>query len=61
MPYDNIMSSDFYDMKKLVNNLGLLVVRIDVCSKGCMLYWRYDKNAESCKFYSQPRYKINRR
>ena len=61
MPRDNIMPSDFYDMKKLVDNLGLLVVRIDVCNRGYKLYWRDDENAESCKFYSQPRYKINRR
>ena len=58
---DNIMPSNFYDIKKLVHNLGLPVVRIDVCSRGCMLYWRDDENAESCKFCSQPRYKINRR
>ncbi|XP_056163103.1 uncharacterized protein LOC130136788 [Syzygium oleosum] len=61
MPRDNIMPSDFYDMKKLVDNLGLPVERIDICSRGCMLYWRDDENAESCKFCSQPRYKINRR
>ena len=45
MSRDNIMPSDFYDMKKLVDNLGLPVVRIDVCSRGCMLYWRDDENA----------------
>ena len=61
MPRDNIMPNDFYDMKKLVDNLGLLVVRIDVCNKGCMLYWRDDENAESCKFCNQSRYKISRR
>ena len=61
MPRDNIMPSDFYDIKKLVDNLGLPIVRIDVCSRGCMLYWRDDENTESCKFCSQPRYKINRR
>ena len=33
MPRDNIMPSDFYDMKKLVDNLGLPVIRIDVCSR----------------------------
>ena len=61
MPHDNIMPNDFYDMKKLVDNLGLPVVRIDVCAMGCMLYWRDDEYVESCKFYNQPRYKINRR
>ena len=38
MSRDNIMPSDSYDMKKLVNNLGLLVKRIDVCSRSCILY-----------------------
>ena len=59
--HDNIMPSDFYDIKKLVDNLSLLVVMIDVCSRSCMLYWRDDENAESCKFCSQPWYKINMR
>ena len=48
-------------MKKLEDNLGLPVERIDVCSRGFMLYWKNDENAESCKFCSQLRYKINRR
>ena len=61
MPHDNIMPSDFYDMKKLVDNLGLPVVRIDICNRDCMLHWRDDENVESCKFYRQLRYKINRR
>ena len=38
MSRDNIMPSDFYDMKNLVDNLGLPIVRIDICSKDCMLY-----------------------
>ena len=61
LPRDNIMPSDFYDMKKLVDNLGLPVEKNDVYSRGCMLYWRDDENVESCKFCSEPRYKINMR
>ncbi|XP_047320563.1 uncharacterized protein LOC124924590 [Impatiens glandulifera] len=48
-------------MKKLVEDLGLPVIRIDVCSDGCMLYWGVDIDKQSCRFCNLSRFKDNSR
>ncbi|PHT79977.1 hypothetical protein T459_18029 [Capsicum annuum] len=58
LPEDNIVLDNYYQTKKLVRSLGLLVEKIDCCESGYMLYWGDDdENLTSCKFYSKPRYK----
>ncbi|XP_047342609.1 uncharacterized protein LOC124946061 [Impatiens glandulifera] len=59
LPEDNVLPDNFYTMKKLVEDLGLPVTRIDICRDGCMLFWRADSELESCKFCNFPRYKEN--
>ncbi|XP_047320836.1 uncharacterized protein LOC124924895 [Impatiens glandulifera] len=59
LPKDNVLPDNFYTMKKLVEDLGLPVTRIDICKDGCMLFWRADSELESCKFCNFPRYKEN--
>ncbi|KAM3374328.1 hypothetical protein P3S68_013042 [Capsicum galapagoense] len=55
---NNMVLDNYYQTKKLVRSLGLLVEKIDCCESGCMLYWGDDdENLISCKFYSKPRYK----
>ncbi|KAM3205448.1 hypothetical protein P3L10_028858 [Capsicum annuum] len=58
LPEDNIVLDSYYQMKKLVRSLGLLVENIDYCESGCMLYWGDDDEyLTSCKFCSKTRYK----
>ena len=35
---DHNLPQDYYSMKKLIRDLGLLVEKIDACKNGCMLY-----------------------
>jgi hypothetical protein len=37
-PDRNKIPDDFYEMKKLVSELGLPVQKIDTCTNRCMLY-----------------------
>ncbi|KAM3235265.1 hypothetical protein P3L10_015301 [Capsicum annuum] len=39
----------FYEAKKTINKLCLNYIKIDACPNVCMLYWKDDINAESCK------------
>ncbi|KAF3643155.1 hypothetical protein FXO38_04173 [Capsicum annuum] len=39
----------FYEAKKTINKLCLDYIKIDACPNDCMLYWKDDVNAESCK------------
>ncbi|XP_047326651.1 uncharacterized protein LOC124930343 [Impatiens glandulifera] len=59
LPQENVLSDSFYGMKKLVEDLGLPVVKIDVCRDGCMLFWKTDSDDELCKFCELPMYKGN--
>mgnify|MGYP003365761462 CR=1 FL=1 len=58
LPEDNTFLDNFYDTKKHMEGLGLPSVKIDCCVNGCMIYCGEDVAMESCKFCSQPRYKI---
>ncbi|XP_047340380.1 uncharacterized protein LOC124943970 [Impatiens glandulifera] len=57
LPKNNCMPDSFYSMKKLVEDLGLPVIRIDVCKDNCMLYWGEDIDKQSCRFCNLSRYK----
>nr|MCH9869342.1 hypothetical protein [Serratia marcescens] len=41
----------------MVKSLGLGYEKIDVCPKGCMLYYGPDELADTCKFCNETRYK----
>ncbi|XP_047341596.1 uncharacterized protein LOC124945211 [Impatiens glandulifera] len=56
LPNDNVLPESYHHMKKLIDDLGLPVMRIDVCKQGCMLFWRDEIELESCKFCNDPRY-----
>ena len=40
MPKNNTMVSNFYQVKRLVQKLGLSCLKIDCCPNGCMLYYK---------------------
>ncbi|CAH9087468.1 unnamed protein product [Cuscuta europaea] len=50
LPRDNTVPRNYYETKKVVAELGLPVVKIDACPKGCMLFWKNDKKLEVCRF-----------
>ncbi|KAL0282918.1 UNVERIFIED_CONTAM: hypothetical protein Sangu_2922400 [Sesamum angustifolium] len=60
LPHDYTLPSDYYYMKKLIQDLGLLVEKIHTCKNGWMLYWKDDIGLEYCKFCGDPRYKPTR-
>ncbi|MDQ9785823.1 hypothetical protein, partial [Serratia marcescens] len=53
------MPDSFYSIKKLVENLGLHVIRIDVCRDGCILFWGEYIDKQSSSFCNHSRYKKN--
>ncbi|CAH9080101.1 unnamed protein product [Cuscuta epithymum] len=57
LPRDHSLPSTYYDMKRLVSQLGLPVIEIDACPSGCMLYWKDDEILVNCKFCGMDRYK----
>ena len=38
MPRNNNLPRNYYNAKKLLKDLGLSVVKIDVCINGCMFF-----------------------
>ncbi|KAL0462348.1 UNVERIFIED_CONTAM: hypothetical protein Slati_0122400 [Sesamum latifolium] len=57
---DHTLPSDYYNMKKLIRDLGLPIEKIHACKSGCMLYWKDDIGLDYCKFCGDPRYKPTR-
>ncbi|KAL0283109.1 UNVERIFIED_CONTAM: hypothetical protein Sangu_2910600 [Sesamum angustifolium] len=57
---DHTLPRDYYIMKKLVKDLGLLVEKINACNNGCMLYWKDNIELEYCKFCGDARNKPSR-
>ena len=47
----------FYEMKKIINKLGLNYAKIHACPNDCMLYWGEDKDREECKRCHTSRWK----
>ena len=60
LPDDNKMIDNFYRTKKLVQDLGLPIEKIDCCNNNCMIYWGDDSALTSCKFCNHPRFKRKR-
>ncbi|KAL2232038.1 UNVERIFIED_CONTAM: hypothetical protein Sindi_1383800 [Sesamum indicum] len=57
---DRILPLDYYNMKKLVRDLGLPVEKLDVYKNGYMLYWKDDIYLDHCKFCGEVRYKLTK-
>ena len=50
LPEDNASAESYYEIQKLVHNLGLPSEMIDVCIDNCMIYWGNDEKLEECRF-----------
>ena len=57
LPQGNHAADSYYEVQKLVSNLGLPARTIDVCIDNCMLFWKDDDNLQECRFCHKPRYK----
>lgn len=49
LPHDSTLPNSYYEAKKTICELGLSYIKIDACKNDCMLYWKEDIDAESCK------------
>jgi len=47
---------NFYRSKKFVHSLGMPYVKIDACPNGCMIYYKTNKDKESCSICGESRY-----
>ncbi|KAL2247066.1 UNVERIFIED_CONTAM: hypothetical protein Sindi_2558900 [Sesamum indicum] len=54
---DRTLPRGYYNMKKLIKDLGSPVEKINTCKNGCMFYWKDNVDLEYCKFCVAARYK----
>lgn len=57
LPHDSTLPNSYYEAKKTIRELGLSYIKIDACKNDCMLYWKEDIDAESCKVCGSSRWK----
>ncbi|KAH7843036.1 hypothetical protein Vadar_012013 [Vaccinium darrowii] len=57
--YDEFIPWNIREAKKLLRDLGLGYVRIDVCRYDCILFWKENANLENCPRCKESRYKVN--
>ncbi|CAD6265987.1 unnamed protein product [Miscanthus lutarioriparius] len=57
LPPNSKIPQDFYRSKKLLEGLGMQYHKIDVCEKNCMLYYKDNKNKDTCDICGTSRYK----
>ncbi|WVZ75536.1 hypothetical protein U9M48_023579 [Paspalum notatum var. saurae] len=60
LPVNSSLPASYYETKKIMKELGLRYQKIDACHNDCMLYWKDDINAESCKVCKRSRWKKNK-
>jgi len=55
-PNNNDMSSNYYEVKKLLAGLKLPHRKIDVFRNGCMLFWKEADGLDKCSICDEGRY-----
>ncbi|KAL0287906.1 UNVERIFIED_CONTAM: hypothetical protein Scaly_2548800 [Sesamum calycinum] len=55
LPPNRTLPGEYYNTKKLVNDLSLSVEKIDACKNDCMLHWKDDVDLEYYKFCGDAR------
>ncbi|XP_010275092.1 PREDICTED: uncharacterized protein LOC104610255 [Nelumbo nucifera] len=48
LPTGETLPNSFYEVKKIIVDLGLSYNKIDACPNDCMLYWKEAANDQSC-------------
>ncbi|XP_039134114.1 uncharacterized protein LOC120271498 isoform X2 [Dioscorea cayenensis subsp. rotundata] len=56
-PEGETLPESFYELKKVVKDLGLDYKKIDACPNDCMLYWKEAAHDEICKICGVSRWK----
>ncbi|CAL8160462.1 unnamed protein product [Prunus armeniaca] len=56
LPDGETLPNSFYDVKQLIEDLGLTYQKIDACPNDCMLYWKESILDDSCNHCGQNRY-----
>lgn len=59
-PDNSNMTETFYETKKLLNGLILPHIKIDICQKGCMLFWKEHIGLNECLICKENQYKNKR-
>ncbi|XP_039142871.1 uncharacterized protein LOC120280181 isoform X2 [Dioscorea cayenensis subsp. rotundata] len=57
LPEGETLPESFYELKKIVKDLGLDYKKIDACPNDCMLYWKEAAHDEICKVCGASRWK----
>jgi len=47
-PCDESLPGNTYEAKKFLSDMGLGYEKIPVCRNGCMLFWKDNKDLDSC-------------
>ena len=57
LPGGQILPSSYYEMRKIIGELGLDYRKIHACPNDCQLYWKEYINDDSCRIYKASRWK----
>jgi len=49
LPMDSLSPNSYYEVKKIIKDLGLSYTKIDACVNDCMLFWKDDETLDACK------------
>ncbi|KAK3003941.1 hypothetical protein RJ639_019474 [Escallonia herrerae] len=57
IPAGEQLPANYYEIRKLIGDLGFSYEKIDVCPNDCMLYWKENNKKRSCSVCKEPRWK----
>lgn len=57
LPEGETLPSSFYEVKKIINDLGLGYTKIDACPNDCQLYYKETASLDSCAICGTSRWK----
>ena len=59
LPMHAQLPNSYYESKKFITDIGLKYEKIDACNNNCMLFWKDDKNLQSCRVCGLSKWKVN--
>ena len=61
LPSNARVPESYYELKKIIKDLGMKYDKIDMCKNDCMLYWNDLKDVEHCPICGLSRFYFNDR
>jgi hypothetical protein len=58
LPENHKMPNNLYECKSLLKGLKMPYVKIDVCVKNCMIYYKQDELKEKCDLCGESHYVV---